>query len=244
MRRLILCVLTGLAMAACGGPPNQEMTEAEVALKDAEFARKCAPDEYAAAETAYAKAQKLMDEEKYSEAKEQAEAAKKLAIHARNKALLNKEACEAAENEAEDAAAAEEEARRKAEEEARRAAEAAAAAAAMPTDSFSLETVYFDFNVSEISEAAKSVLNQNASWLESHQDVRVIIGGHCDERGSTEYNMALGERRAQMVRKYLISMGVDANQLQVRSYGEEALIDYGHTEAAHARNRRADFEKR
>ncbi len=244
MRRLILSACCGLAMAACGGPPKQEMTEAEVALKDAEFAKKCAPDEYAAAESAYIKAQKLMDEEKYSEAKEQAVAAKKLAIHARNKALLNKEACEAPKEDEDAKAAAEAEARRRAEEEARRQAEAAAAAAAAQSDTFSLQTVYFGFNASDISDSAKDVLNQNASWLEEHPDVRVVIGGHCDERGSTEYNMALGERRAQMVRKYLISMGVSGNQLYTQSFGEEALVDYGHTEAAHARNRRAEFQKR
>lgn len=101
--------------------------------------------------------------------------------------------------------------------------------------------VYFAFDSSEITAQSASVLNQHASLLSSNPTAEVLIAGHTDERGSREYNMALGERRAQAARDYLAAQGVSANNIRVISYGEERPAVAGNTEEAYAQNRRAEL---
>lgn len=100
------------------------------------------------------------------------------------------------------------------------------------------KTVYFEFDSSNIRSEDLPVLDEHASRLASSGD-RVRIEGHCDERGTREYNLALGESRANTVRRYLMSRGVSSSQIEVVSYGEERPADAGHNETAWARNRRA-----
>jgi peptidoglycan-associated lipoprotein len=100
------------------------------------------------------------------------------------------------------------------------------------------KTVYFDFDSSNIRAEDYPVLDAHASNLAS-SGKRVVIEGHCDERGTREYNLALGERRANTVRRYLMSRGVSSSQIEVLSYGEERPADYGHNESAWSKNRRA-----
>ena len=104
-----------------------------------------------------------------------------------------------------------------------------------------LRTVYFGYNSNDIDEAAKATLQANAAWLAAHPKYTVEIGGHCDERGSIGYNVALGDRRASEVRNYLAGLGIEPRQLVAISYGEEKPADSGHDEAAWTRNRRAEF---
>ena len=104
-----------------------------------------------------------------------------------------------------------------------------------------LQPVYFTFNSTEFSEEAKATLERNAEWIMSHPDTFIVIEGHCDDRGSTEYNLALGERRAVSVKKYLVRLGVEPNRLGVVSYGEEKPIAFGRGESDHQVNRRAEF---
>ncbi|WP_201607323.1 peptidoglycan-associated lipoprotein Pal [Psychrobacter immobilis] len=101
--------------------------------------------------------------------------------------------------------------------------------------------VYFAFDSSEITAQSASVLNQHVSLLNSNPAAGVVIAGHTDERGSREYNMALGERRAQAARNYLAAQGVAANNIRVISYGEERPAAAGNTEDAYAQNRRAEL---
>ncbi len=101
--------------------------------------------------------------------------------------------------------------------------------------------VYFAFDSSEITAQAASVLNQHASLLSSNPAAGVVIAGHTDERGSREYNIALGERRAQAARDYLAAQGVAVNNIRVISYGEERPAVAGTTEDAYAQNRRAEL---
>jgi peptidoglycan-associated lipoprotein len=105
-----------------------------------------------------------------------------------------------------------------------------------------LKTVYFDFDQASLTEEAKLILRDNAEWMRANPTAEVLIEGHCDERGTDEYNLALGERRAMSVRKYLISLGVDPARLYTISYGEEKPVDLGHNEEAWAKNRRAQFQ--
>lgn len=104
-----------------------------------------------------------------------------------------------------------------------------------------MQIAYFEFDSYRISSQARDALDKNASWLKSNPTSTVQIEGHCDERGTTEYNLALGERRANAAKDYLIRQGIDRSRLSVISYGEERPLDPGHTEEAWGRNRRAAF---
>lgn len=104
-----------------------------------------------------------------------------------------------------------------------------------------LGTILFAYDSFALSSQAKSQLNTNAQWLKSNASRAVQVEGHCDERGTEEYNLALGDRRSSSVKEYLISQGVAASQLSSISYGEERPADPGHDESAWSRNRRASF---
>lgn len=102
--------------------------------------------------------------------------------------------------------------------------------------------VYFDFDSAQINPSERGKIEAVADYLRRNPNVGVIVEGHCDERGSNEYNLALGERRAMAVRAYLISLGIDASRIQTKSYGEERPVAFGHDEASWALNRRAEFK--
>jgi peptidoglycan-associated lipoprotein len=102
-----------------------------------------------------------------------------------------------------------------------------------------LEDVFFDYDKYNIRDEYKSVLEANAELLLSRPGASLMIEGHCDERGTNEYNLALGEKRAKSVMDFYIAFGVDAGRLSMISYGEERPFDGGHDEAAWAKNRRA-----
>lgn len=104
-----------------------------------------------------------------------------------------------------------------------------------------LKPVFFDYDRSEISAEGQKVLDANADVLKRNPKWIVTIEGHCDERGTAEYNLALGERRAVAARTYLVSLGIPADRIRTVSYGKEFPFDPGHDEAAWARNRRDHF---
>lgn len=104
-----------------------------------------------------------------------------------------------------------------------------------------LRTVYFPYDSYSLAGDARSALKFNADWLKQNPSATVQIEGHCDERGTTEYNLALGEKRANAARDYLERLGVDSSRISVISYGEERPVETGQSESAWARNRRAAF---
>jgi peptidoglycan-associated lipoprotein len=104
-----------------------------------------------------------------------------------------------------------------------------------------LADVQFGFDDYTLTDAARATLERHAAWLQTRRETRVLIEGHCDERGTVEYNLALGDKRAQAAREYLISLGVAAERLTAVSLGKERPLDQGHDDAAWARNRRAHF---
>jgi len=106
---------------------------------------------------------------------------------------------------------------------------------------FQNQDIYFDFDKYDLRTDARTTLDRKASFLNQNSSIRVQVEGHCDERGTNEYNMALGERRANAAKQYLTTAGISAGRLSTISYGEERPLDPGHTEAAWARNRRAHF---
>ena len=105
------------------------------------------------------------------------------------------------------------------------------------------QTVYFDYDSSDIREDARPALRSNADKLNAGNLGTVTVEGHCDERGSTEYNLALGERRANAIKRYLVDLGVPSSNLRTVSFGEERAAVQGHDESAWRYNRRADFTK-
>ena len=107
---------------------------------------------------------------------------------------------------------------------------------------FEAETIYFDFDRSELKSSARAVLAKKAEWLRKNPQFSMNIEGHCDERGTIEYNLALGERRANAAWKFLNALGVSGSRMTTISYGEESAADPAHNAAAWARNRRDEFK--
>lgn len=102
-------------------------------------------------------------------------------------------------------------------------------------------TVYFDFDKYNLRSDARTALDANYKLLNEFPDVVVKIEGHCDERGTVEYNLSLGEKRAQSAKTYLVTAGINADRIQTISYGKERPVDPGHNEAAWDKNRRCEF---
>jgi peptidoglycan-associated lipoprotein len=104
-----------------------------------------------------------------------------------------------------------------------------------------LDDVYFEFDQYALGDDSKAVLSKHAAWLAARPTVKVMVEGHCDERGTVEYNLALGDKRARAARDYLTSLGVPEGRLSAISLGKERPKDPGHDEAAWTKNRRAHF---
>jgi len=104
-----------------------------------------------------------------------------------------------------------------------------------------LKPAFFEYDSSELTPEAQKILDENAATLKRYVSWTVIIEGHCDERGTAEYNLALGERRAVTASAYLVSLGVSADRLRIVSYGKEFPFDPGHEETSFSKNRRAHF---
>ena len=105
-----------------------------------------------------------------------------------------------------------------------------------------LPIIYFDFDKSNLKPPAVAKLDKVAAFMSKNADANIRIEGHCDERGTSEYNLALGDRRANSAKKYLVDLGISAERLSTISYGEEKPADPGHNEAAWAKNRRDEFK--
>lgn len=120
-------------------------------------------------------------------------------------------------------------------------AEAAAGVAATEEKPSFFQDIRFDFDKFFIRDDAKPILAGISDYMKKNRGAKLLVEGHCDERGTSEYNMALGDRRADSARKYLVSLGVPAGALSTVSFGKEKPLDPGHNEEAWAKNRRAHF---
>ncbi len=110
-------------------------------------------------------------------------------------------------------------------------------------NSYGIEDVFFAYDVFALTDAAMATLAKDAKIMQEHSTVTYMVEGHCDERGTVEYNLALGEKRAKSVQDYLISLGVPAARLKITSYGKERPFAQGHDESAWSQNRRAHFAR-
>jgi peptidoglycan-associated lipoprotein len=145
----------------------------------------------------------------------------------REQALSDQAAREAAAKDAKDAAD--------------RAKKEAAAKAAAILEELQIADVHFDFNMYNLKPEAQEILKKGAPAYLKYRDYKLVVEGHCDERGTAEYNLALGEKRATEAAKYLADLGIEKERIKTISYGKEMPLDQGHDEAAWAKNRRAHF---
>lgn len=104
-----------------------------------------------------------------------------------------------------------------------------------------LGDVFYAFDSAALDAVSRNQLDENVQWMMDNPDASVVIEGHCDERGTGEYNIALGERRAESAKNHMVNAGIEPSRMQTVSYGEERPFDPGHDEAAWAKNRRAHF---
>jgi len=153
----------------------------------------------------------------------------------REQALRDQAAREAA------ARAAREAAEREAKEAADRAKKEAAAKQAAILKELQIPDIQFDFDKYNLKPEAQEILKTGATAYLKYREYKLVVEGHCDERGTVEYNLALGQRRADEAEKYLSDLGVEKERIKTISYGEEMPLDNGHDEAAWAKNRRAHF---
>jgi peptidoglycan-associated lipoprotein len=140
--------------------------------------------------------------------------------------------------------AGEDEAARRAEEERQARLRELEAAQKLRAEMMAFESqhIYFDFDKSELKAPARAILENKAAWLREHGEYKVRVEGHCDERGTNEYNLALGERRANSAYKYLNALGVSQGRVTTISYGEERPVCTEHNEGCWAKNRRDEFK--
>lgn len=219
-------------LAAC--PKNTadlELEAARQAILDAsrKKANDCAKETFVAAETAIRDARRLADEGDVEGAKRKAEEARTLADQAN---AASPPGCDESKgSELDDA-------------EGRTDGSSTEDASASLALGGVVETVYFDYNDATIRADSKAMLSHVALLLVKDPAQKLEVEGHCDVRGSTEYNLHLGERRARSVEKYLTTQGAKSEQISIISYGEESPADPGDDETAHQKNRRAELKKR
>jgi peptidoglycan-associated lipoprotein len=243
--------VASLLFAGCPKSPQDEISAAESALRAARDAgaRDCAPQQFKSAEEMMARTYKLNDEESFDKAKETAVTTKELAEVAKVEAERNTEckpgsgAGRAAEDD-ETGDGVRLGGRQLSEAEvAQELAETKTGEGALGDGVLvrGLKPVFFAFDESTLSADALAIVTENAEWLKDRPTVKVQVEGHTDERGTAEYNLSLGERRAKTVRDALVRLGVETERIKTISYGEETPVAQGGDESAWSQNRRAEF---
>ena len=225
------------SLPACKTLPEKERKAAELAAKSSEYAKKCGTDKYLAAQRLLKEARANVNDKKYDEARITFNTAEKLFREAEDEAKKDP-ACNKDLKDADDDKA-------KITERDINAANASASAELDPLDDpdYEMHRITFPFNSSELTDEARETLNLNARWLSKFTQFNVAIEGHCDNRGSIEFNLALGARRAESVKEYLVQLGIAPERINTISYGEERPLDEANDEEAWAKNRRAEFRK-
>lgn len=240
MALMACCIL----WQGCGKDAREMIEQAETALGEAREAeaRKYAPEEYISAEESLATAHSKFDNRRYKDAEAQAITARDQAVLARDRALERKQQPGAAGAGAEDQELVYNVPSLYGEED---IAEGAGLTSVEVGDAAvvgaALKDINFDFDRYYMTEDARVVMAGNAQWMKERPDVKIRIEGHCDELGSEEYNIALGEKRARAAMDYLIQLGVSPSRLETISYGESLPLDPGHNDKAWEKNRRAHF---
>lgn len=217
----ILVALVAISLVACGGrQPTDELDAARRAVEGAADSERCAEAEYRAARNLLEQANEAFEARDYGRARQLADAAALQAERARQLAIENAEECDRRNNMTDQVTELQDTRRQP-----------------TPIDTdYEWVAVFFDFDQSSITPQGRAILDRHAEQMVANQEYRMTVEGHCDSRGSIEYNLALGERRARTVEEYLVLMGVDGARIRTVSYGAEMPVasDWN-------RNRRAEF---
>ena len=229
MKKYVLAWIGVLVLAGCSSqePVSDLIKNAADALENSGNAVECATETYNLAQAALEEAQAAQKAGDSDTARQKARLAQTLAKQAKEEAEMNAEDCE------------------------RRKNAAAAVTEKLETDDFanipqfttddSFKIIYFDFDESSLSSEAIQDLQANVAVLRQKADMNVILAAHTDERGTTEYNLALSQRRGESVKEHAQSMGVDAARMTVVPYGKEKPVSFGSREQDYALNRRVEF---
>lgn len=226
---LLFCIV---ALSGCPKKlPTQALKDARAAIDQAnkELAERCAKDEINAAKKMMAKAKEYMDQGAYDKARSAFVKARALAQRAGELARQRKDECLKPKNPTPTTRAP------------APPTVMAVRERPMPDTRQKLATIYFGFNQYTITARAGEILKQHANWLKRNPNAYIEVSGHCDQRGSVEYNLSLGERRALGVKRYLVDLGIPSSRISIISYGHQRLSDPRNTSEAYAKNRRAEF---
>jgi peptidoglycan-associated lipoprotein len=226
---LAACYLGIVGAQQCGKKADTAIKSAQQAVEEARAvnAEKYAPKDFKSAEEGLDTAQKEFKKWDFKKAEEDAVKAEEDAKKARQLALDQKARDEAAD------LARLRELQKSSFDELQPRTEG--------LDNQPMKDINFDYNSAGLSPTAKSIVTANAAYLQQHPNVKVKIEGHCDERGSEEYNLALGAKRAKAVAEFIIKQGISRDRVDTISFGESMPLDNGHDESAWAVNRRAHF---
>ncbi len=237
MRSLsIVLIITLIALAVTGcrpKPPEEERMLAEKAFKDAALGKDCDRENYLAAEELLNQAREEVNKKNYDKAKELFNTVKQKSEAVLEYYRAHPDECMP----------------KKEEKKGDASADAAKNGAVDEKDlsvtdpNWKFPVIHFDYNDYSIKSDDMPKVTQLSQWMQNFKEVSVMIEGHADERGSIDYNMSLGEKRAQEVLNELIRLGIDKNRLKIISYGEEKPAANGHDEAAWSENRRAEFRR-
>lgn len=219
-----------LTLAACTKPPQKQLDDMLKALQSAKLAKKCAPEAYRSAMTMFKKAQEEAKQKKYNDAKSTLAQAKELLEKAIKEAKANEKICEkivASTPKKKDG----------------QGDTGILGAENLPADNanaskFEFMVIYFGFNKYDLTPENQKNLLTNIAHLRKNPAVKIIIEGHCDSRGTMEYNLALGEKRARTVWKFMMTNGVEEKRMAIISYGAEKPAALGTGKDDYAKNRR------
>lgn len=230
MKKIALTLGFILMLTGCASqqPATDLLEDATAAMNDAGNAQECAAETFALAQAALKEAQEAQEAGDVELARSKARLAQTLAKQAKEEAEMNAEDCERRKN----AAAA-------VDEKLNVVDELADAATFEPDSAF--HVIYFDFDESFLSTEAVANLTENVTILKGKPEMRIMLAAHTDERGTTEYNLALSQKRGDAVKEHAVKMGIDAERMSVVPYGKEKPASTGNREQDYALNRRVEF---
>ena len=217
-----------LAFGCASSAPKDALDKAEKELLSAAGAQDCATETYELARKTLEEAQQAAKDGKSDLARQKAQTAQRLAEQAKSEAEMNKEECERRKNA--QSAIQERLTEPVAEEE-----------EVVNVDQYDFKVLYFDFDEYTVTTRAMEELQHNIGILQQHSGLKVSLAAHTDARGTTEYNLALSQKRGESVRAYLVNKGIDAARLSVVPYGKEKPASYGNTDQDYSLNRRVEF---
>lgn len=229
-RNLVLAIIAGIMLgvfSGCTKPPKAERELAEKAFKDASIAKDCDKENYLAAEELLNKARDEVNKKNYAKAKELFAAVKKKSDEMVKYYQSHPDECLPKKKEVK--------------KEKKEDIEEVEDPAKNPDAQF--QAVHFEYNEYTIRSEDLPKVELVSRWMGNFSEKVIRVEGHADERGSIDYNMSLGEKRASEVKDKLIQLGIDSKRIKIVSYGEEKPVDQGHNESAWYENRRAEFKK-